>query len=290
MKLLTVIFSFLLIVSILVQCQTKVKPKYFMHEDLTKIWETTPELLTSESVCYNPDKDILYVSCVNGQPTEKDSNGYIAQVGLDGKIVNLKWIKSLDAPKGMGIFEGKLYVTDIDRIVEIDIDQGQIIQDYPVEGAKFLNDISIDDSGRVYFSDTNTKKIHRLSNNIVETWLESDSLVSVNGLFVEDGSILIGTASAMLKANLQTKVFQTFIINEGGIDGLKPEGNGDYLFSDWVGHVYRGYPGMERTLLLDTTPVKANAADIEFIISKKLLLVPTFSDNRVVAYKINSQK
>jgi hypothetical protein len=54
--------------------------------------------------------------------------------------------------------------------------------------------------------------------------------------------------------------------------------------------VYRGYPGMERTLLLDTTPVKANAADIEFIISKKLLLVPTFSDNRVVAYKINSQK
>jgi hypothetical protein len=290
MKYFGLIFSFILIISTVIYSQTKGETNYFMHENLTKVWETMPELITCESVCYNPEKDVLYVACINGNPAEKDGNGFIAQVSTSGKIVNQKWIEGLNAPKGMGIFEGKLYVTDIDRIVEIEINQGQIVNDYTVEGAEFLNDISVDGSGNVFVSDAKMNKIHLLADNRVETWLESVMLKAPNGLFAEDGHLLIGISGSVLKVDIETKAIETYIKNTTGIDGLEADGNGNYLISDWQGHVNLIAPGKEMMLLLDTTQAKINAADIEFIISKNLLLVPTFFDNRVTAYKIKDFK
>jgi len=48
-------------------------------------------------------------------------------------------------------------------------------------------------------------------------------------------------------------------------------------------------PGEEKVKLLDTTPQEINAADIDYIPSKNLLLVPTFFDDRVMAYELKSQ-
>jgi hypothetical protein len=41
-----------------------------------------------------------------------------------------------------------------------------------------------------------------------------------------------------------------------------------------------------RELLLNTSTEKINAADIKYIPANHLLLVPTFLDNRVMAYEI----
>ena len=290
MKNFVVIFSLILIISTVIDSQANGKKDCFIHENLTKVWETMPELITSESVCYNPEKDVLYVACINGNPAEKDSNGFIAQVSTGGKIINTKWIEGLSAPKGMGIFKGKLYVTDIDRIVEIEIEQGQIVNDYTVEGAEFLNDISIDGSGNVFVSDSRANKIYLLADNTVETWLESEMLEGSNGLFSENSHLLIGTSGSLLKVDVETKAIEIYVENTTRIDGLEADGNGNYLISDWQGHVNLIAPGEKMILLLDTTPAKINAADIEFIISKNLLLVPTFFDNRVTAYKIKDFK
>ncbi len=290
MKHFVIILSLILMIIMVTNSQTKGEQNYFIHENLTKVWGTTPELTTCESVCYNPEKDVLYVACINGNPAEKDGNGFIAQVSTSGKIVDQKWIEGLNAPKGMGVFEGKLYVTDIDRIVEIEIKQGQIVNDYMVEGAEFLNDISIDGSGNVFVSDARMNKIHLLADNTVETWLESEMLKGPNGLFAEDGHLLIGISGSVLKVDIETKAIEVYVENTTGIDGLEADGNGNYLISDWQGHVNLIAPGKEMMLLLDTTPAKINAADIEFIISKDLLLIPTFFDNRVTAYKIKDFK
>lgn len=290
MKYFLVVFSLILMVSTLINSGAKAEEDYFIHENLTKLWETTPELTTCESVCHDPQKDVLYVACINGNPAEKDGNGFIAQVSTSGEIVDQKWVEGLNAPKGMGIFRGRLYVTDIDRIVEIDIQHGRIVNDYPVEGAQFLNDISVDESGNVYVSDARMNKIHLLADNRVVTWLESEMLKGPNGLFAEDGHLLIGMSGSVLKVDIETKAIETYVENTTNIDGLEADGNGNYLISDWQGHVNLIAPGKEMMLLLDTTPAKINAADIEFIISKDLLLIPTFFDNRVTAYKIKDFK
>ncbi|MCZ8217420.1 MAG: hypothetical protein O9262_14340 [Cyclobacteriaceae bacterium] len=83
---------------------------------LTLKWETDTVLTTCESVIYDSTNQVLYVANINGQPTDKDGNGFIAKLGLDGKIVQAQWVTGMDAPKGMGIYNGKLFVSDIKRI------------------------------------------------------------------------------------------------------------------------------------------------------------------------------
>ena len=106
---------------------------------LEQVWATENVLETPESVFYNPDEKILYVSNIVGESNAKDGKGYISKVSLDGKIENKEWATGLDAPKGMAMMNGTLYVTNVDELVAID-KGGKITKRYPVKGAKFLND------------------------------------------------------------------------------------------------------------------------------------------------------
>ncbi|MCD6296427.1 MAG: ATP/GTP-binding protein, partial [Deltaproteobacteria bacterium] len=78
---------------------------------LIKQWETEKELRVPESVLYDASGNILYVSSINGRPTEKNGRGFISKVSLNGKIEVLKWATGLDAPKGSAIHGNKLYVS-----------------------------------------------------------------------------------------------------------------------------------------------------------------------------------
>jgi hypothetical protein len=258
----------------------------FQSEKLTKLWSTPDILTTSESVCYDKEKKLFYVSCINGNPTEKDQNGFIALVSLSGDVIMLNWVEGLNAPKGMGIFEGKLYVTDIDQIVEIDIEKASVLKKYPVDRAEFLNDITIDPDGNVYVSDMSTNKIHRLHKGVVETWIDDEQLKSTNGLFYEDKEILAGTKSGIYSIRIEDKRIWHLVKDTGGIDGLESDGTGNYIISDWMGKVQRVGPDMDPEILLNTSNKGINAADIEYIIDRNMLLVPTFSDNRVTAYEL----
>ncbi len=55
------------------------------------------------------------------------------------------------------------------------------------------------------------------------------------------------------------------------------------MVSHWEGQVYRISPAGE-VEILDTLPAAMNSADFELIPEKDLLVVPAFTDNRVVAY------
>jgi hypothetical protein len=258
----------------------------FQCDKLIKKWETAKTLKTPESVCYDPSSGDLYVSNINGKPADKDGNGFISLLTIDGKINELEWVTGLDAPKGMGIFNGILYVTDIDRVAAIDIKNKSIKKFYEFPEAIFLNDIAIDINGAVYISDMSGNKIYRIFEDNAGPWLEDPGIKGPNGLFVENDMLMIGCNKIVL-AGIRDKKIYPFLEKTGGIDGLEGTGNGQYLFSDWMGHVYLTDADKKIETILDTTPDGINAADIEFIPEKKLLLVPTFGDNRVMAYELN---
>ena len=70
-----------------------------------------------------------------------------------------------------------------------------------------------------------------------------------------------------------------------GGDGIIPYGN-DFIISNWNGEIHHVSATGQVTKLLDTKADKVNAADIEYIPTQKLLLVPTFFANKVVAYQV----
>jgi sugar lactone lactonase YvrE len=187
----------------------------------------------------------------------------------------------------MGMWNNKLFVADIHELIEIDIPGKTILHRYTAENSLFLNDIAIDPKGRVYISDMKKNVIYRFTDGKLEEWLKSDLLVSPNGLFSDQKNMMIGTKNNILKVNIKNKSAQVYIDNTGSIDGLEAIGDGRYIFSDWIGHIHIAGPDTKKILLLDSTLDKINAADIQFIPSKKLVLVPTFLDNRVRAYHLD---
>jgi hypothetical protein len=248
-------------------------------------WETDTLLSVPESVRYDPAKNILYVSCIDGKPDEKDGKGYIAKVTTDGKIQKQDWVTGLDAPKGMGIYKNNLYVADVTRIDVIDIASGKITSRIEVDGAKFLNDITVDKSGNVYVSDSQTGKIHILKNGKVDVYFESAELKGTNGLLALDNGLYVLDFSNGFNYKLSTdKKLTKLGETASGADGVEPVGKDEYLVSSWHGEIYFVNAQGQATKLLDTKDKKVNAADIGFDAKTKTVFVPTFFKNNVVAY------
>src|SRR4051812_34109581 len=90
----------------------------FAQHSLTKLWETDSLLKVPESVLFDAENHVLYASNIAGtDPWAKDGNGSVAKIGLDGKIIAVDWVTGLNAPKGIGIHNGKLYVADVTDVV-----------------------------------------------------------------------------------------------------------------------------------------------------------------------------
>lgn len=258
--------------------------------ELIKQWETKPELKIPESVVHDTKNDVLYVSNINGNPAEKNGKGFISKVSLSGKIEILEWINGLNAPKGLAIFEGKLYVADIDKLVEISVENGKILKEYKVKGAKFLNDVAVDISGTVYISDSSSENsiIYKFSNGEFIIWVKNEEIKRPNGLYVDKNKLIVGnTGDGRLKEiNFINKNIKTVAIMNSGIDGITKDENGNFIISDWSGKISLIETSGKYFELLDTTRSKINAADLTYCKSKHLLFVPTFFDNRVMAYGI----
>ncbi len=257
----------------------------FLHDNIMFLWETRNGLKIPESVLESDD--YVFVSNINGKPSEKNNKGYISKLSKEGKIIEEKWITGLNAPKGMGTYNDRIYVSDIDRLVEIDLNNGTVLNSYPIENAIFLNDIDVSAKAEVFISDMTNNEIYLFKEGKLESWLKSEQLRSVNGLYVDDGFLMAGTENNILKINIDSKKIDVYIENTGPVDGLEAYGDGRYIYSDWVGHVYIAGPESEKILLLDTSKENINAADIWFEKETKVLYVPTFMDNRVLAYKLN---
>ncbi|MBE7537637.1 MAG: SMP-30/gluconolactonase/LRE family protein [Opitutaceae bacterium] len=251
---------------------------------LVKKWETEATLLTPESVRFDGRHKVLYVSNVEGsEPWTKDGAGSIAKVGLDGKVIAARWITGLEAPKGIGLHKGRLYVADIDRVAVIDIAKGVIERFIEVPGSKRLNDVSVDASGDVYVSDMGGTKIYVIRNGSPSVYLEG--FKRPNGVLAHKGSLYVLDAENLLKFGSDKK-------REVIVDGLDPSSDGiehvkgdTFLVTCWTGLIYL-VEGHEKALLLDTRAQKSNTADIGYDAKTRTVYVPTFFKNSVAAYDL----
>lgn len=256
--------------------------------DLKPVWETDTTLTTPESVLFEPSQKVLYVACINGGPKLENTGSFIAKVGLDGKVIKLKFTENLNSTKGMGVLGKKLYVTEMNQVAEIDLGSGKILARYPIEGAQFLNDIAIDSKkGIVYVTDSKDSKVWGINKGKVSLVLSGDPLKGTNGLLFENGQLLIGNGDGtLLSLNPETKQLTTIAKVGGGIDGIVALGNKAYIVTEWAGRIWHVSADGSTQLKLDTSAEKINSADVGYDPAGKVLFVPTFFHNTVKAYSV----
>lgn len=258
----------------------------FLCSELEFVWESENSLEIPESVFYDADNTCIYVSNIKGTPSNQDGNGYISKLNLKGEITTHKWITGLDAPKGMAKYGNFLFVSDINDLAVIDIAKGEIVKKYPAPTAIFLNDVTLNPkNGTVYVSDSRTQSIYRLKNEVFELWIKDEQLDHINGLTFKDDFICAGVLNKILKIEPASKLINTLVNNTKSIDGLLSIGEKRWISSDWIGNIQLIDDG-EIKKLLSSAEQQINAADLGYIPEQKIILVPTFHNNRVIAYQL----
>lgn len=259
--------------------------KQKQKHELVQKWETDSLLKVPESVLFDKTGQVLYVSNTDGpDPWKSDEKGSISKVGLDGKIIETEWISGLDSPKGMGMFEGKLYVADLSNLVIIDIASGKIDKKVPIEGALGLNDITIDSGGAVYISDTKGMKVYKFANGRTEVVLKD--LKGPNGLLMHGNDFYVLDAGGMYKMNADSSLSKITDGMDGGTDGIENVTGKEFIVSAWEGAIWYIQEDGTKEVLLDTRVQKRNTADIGYDPATRTLYVPTFWKNTVVAYEL----
>lgn len=264
----------------------------------TEVW-ALDGLSTPESVVLDEEKGELYVSNIAGEPTGKDGNGFLSRVSTDGEMLEAQWVTGFDAPKGLVLDGSTLYVTDIDRLVAVDVASGEISNSWLAEGAQFLNDPAVDGNGRVFVSDMATNAIYVLDGDSLSVWLQDEALKHPNGLKVEDGRLMVAAwgeglqpdfsttvPGHLLAIDLESKEISPVGSGEpiGNLDGLEADGAGNWIATDWMaGAVVRIKPDGSAEQLID---LSQGSADLEYLESEGLAIVPMMMDDKLVAYKI----
>lgn len=257
---------------------------------LQLIWQTDSLLTTCESVLYDKTSQTIYVTNVNNGPWEKDNNGFISTINTKGEITELKWVEGLNAPKGLGLYNGKLYVGDIDDLIEIDIENRKISKKYTVENNPQLNDVTVSPKGVVYVSGSNSNKIHALEEGNLSVYAANPEGKRLNGLLWQKEGIYYAdfAESVFGLVNNKDHTFKILTKDIGNADGIIRLENGDFITSDWSGQIFYIYAKDWTVIkLLDTRDQKILAADIDYIPETQTLIVPTFFHNSVMAYKLN---
>lgn len=254
---------------------------------ITELWSTDTIMKTPESVLFDSVRKVLYVANMN-RVDGGDNTGFISKMNTDGTVVNLHWIVGLNEPRGMGIYENKLFATDMDRIIVIDLEKGELVESIPVEGAVFLNDLAIGRDGTVYFSDSHAGKLQYYKDGEIIDWFPE--YPNPNGL-LDAGEDLIVCATATKEIRRVNKATGTYEVMATGIngDGIEHSGIQDYyIVTEWEGRMHVIGKDTIQTVL-DTSKEKINSADIGYNPNEKIIYVPTFFDNRVVAYTLNEK-
>jgi hypothetical protein len=254
------------------------------HE-LVKKWETDSVLKVPESVLFDAENNVLYATNIDGtDPWAMDGKGSVGKIGTDGKIISVEWVSGLNAPKGMGLYKGKLYVADLNGLVVIDVKSGKIDKTVQVAGAQGLNDVTIDKNGIVYVSDSKNKQVFRVENDNGALFL--DSLKGPNGVLIRGDELYLldaGSAYKVEKNKMLTKLADGM---EGGTDGIENVTGNDFIISCWAGVIWYLNADGTKEKLYDGREQKRNTADIGFDPKTKTVYVPTFWRNSVVAYEV----
>ena len=210
------------------------------------------------AVLYDAQADLYLVSNLcGGEGTE--GPGYIARVEPEGDVVAPRWIDGrakrarLEAPRGMAIIRGRLYVTDGPVVRVYDRKTGVPRGEIKVPGATRLSGIASGASGSLLVSDvgygedgraSGTDAVYRINRaGRVSALFRSSVLGHPQGVLYSDRTVWIATHGSGklygLKAN--GGLVSGPPLDEGRLVGLTEIGPSDVVVtSDVAQGVYRG--------------------------------------------------
>jgi sugar lactone lactonase YvrE len=268
----------------------------------------TSNFETPESVRYDADQDVFFVSNIKGAPSAKDNNGYISKVNAattDSVSVFIRGGQggvSLNAPKGMAIVGDTLWVADIDVIRGFNRKTGAPVAtvSFARWNPRFLNDVAAGPDGELYITDTSIQitsggtryfgqdHLFAVKDRQPRLLLEGQSkLAQPNGVAwdAQNNRLLLAPFGGQSVTSITLSNTQPIPIagGMGGYDGIEVLPDGRVLVSSWqdstINVVSEG--ALKKIITNVDSP-----ADMGVDTKRMVLAVPRFTLNRIEYYHI----
>jgi sugar lactone lactonase YvrE len=266
---------------------------------------------TPESVRYDAAQDIWFVSNINGNPSQKDGNGFIVRLTADGVAMDsTPFIEGgkngaiLNAPKGMAIVGDTLWVADIDMVRGFNIRTGTNVASIEIKGAAFLNDVAAGPDGSIYITDTGVRfdekgqMTHPGPDRIVQViGRQYKAVVSFSGSPGPNG---IGFDAAGQRYLINAFASPSFFSWKPGMaaadsigtgagagDGLEVLADGRVIYTSWADSSLSVFANGASTPLMKGLP---SPADIGYDTKRGRVAVPLFNDGKVVFISLGGGK
>jgi sugar lactone lactonase YvrE len=248
-----------------------------------------------ESVRYDPEQDVYFVSNTAGFGSLKDDNGYITRIpagALDSGQVFVAGGEggvTLHAPKGMAIQGDTLWVTDIDVVRGFDRRTGAPLRVIDLSSLRptQLNDIAAGPGGVLRVTDTGIHMVYEgnipaggdrvieLAGGSARVIVEGPDLKLPNGITWDS----VGNRWMLLSFDrFAGRVWQVGdtaarVLREGKgqLDGIEVLPDGAVLFSSWAdSSIHHWVPGRDTRFIRDVP----EPADIGVDTRRGLVLIP----------------
>ncbi|MFN8573797.1 MAG: SMP-30/gluconolactonase/LRE family protein [Gemmatimonadaceae bacterium] len=232
---------------------------------------STTGLLNPESVRYDADLDVFFVSNVNGAPSDKDGNGFISKIDPAHPATAARFIESgkngavLNGPKGMAIVGDTLWVADIDALRAFNKRTGAVVAtiDFTPLHPTFLNDVAAAPDGTLYLTDTGIRidasgatthpgkdRIYAVSGRTPRIAMEDEHLASPNGIAWDraNSRLLLAPSTNIMVQSWRPADPRVGLVaaGKGGYDGIEVLPDGSFLITSWtdsslgIGHAGEG--------------------------------------------------
>lgn len=234
--------------------------------------------INPESVAIGPGGNI-YVSEIG--EFKKDEDGKISKISNDGKVTDIAI--GLNDPKGIIFYKNKLYVTDNNVIIEVNLDGSWRVFAATMTFPKtpiFLNDIDVNKDGIFYITDSGNLKsggaIFMMDQKGKITTLFDDTnplIKAPNGVLVLGKSKFLMVdfeTGELFEGNAKTKKLKKIIQGFPGGDGIVKKKKTIYISSWKEGKIYE-YKNGEVKVIADHFIAPA---DIALDKDGKNLIVP----------------
>ncbi|MDQ8153104.1 MAG: SMP-30/gluconolactonase/LRE family protein [Gemmatimonadota bacterium] len=264
---------------------------------------------TPESVRYDAAQDLWFVSNINGNPSQKDGNGFIVRLTADGAAMDStpfieggKKGVTLHAPKGLAIVGDTIWVADIDAVRAFNTKTGTPVASVDIKGSTFLNDVAAGPDGSIYITDTGIRfdekgqLSHPGPDRVVQVIGRQFKQVTAfagqqgpNGIAYDSagGRFLINAFTT--KGFFAWKVGQatpdSIGLGAGDADGLEILADGRAVYTSWVDSSLSVFANGTSSTLMKGLP---NPADIGVDAKRQRVAVPLFNDGKVVFVKLGS--
>lgn len=235
---------------------------------------------------YNNPESIVYDQVGDRYFISNKASNTILQLDSEHKLTTFIG-SDLNAPKGLLIVGDTLISVNNTSIQGFLLSDASRVLNISIEGAVFMNDVTTDNKGNIYVSDTSNGMIYQVSLETGEYSTLVDSIKGPNGvLYVsKSNSILIcnwGENAKIQSFNLTYSILSNLVTTElSNLDGLASDKAGNIYVSSWGSNaVYRFDPSFKNPPVI-ISEGHDGPADISIIKDKQRLCIPNFNANTI---------